>query len=151
MEIKTTEAVQVIACSLKTNLIDIVKNTGQTPQLLMDELENQGIAPQGPQIWEYRGCDGCKPEQEFDLLITIPVSKKGNDKGSFFFTELPALKCAETEHRGPWSELSGTYEKVIGELMQSGKQISGTCREIYVHCDFENQENCITNVQLELV
>jgi len=151
MEFKTVAPVQVIASQLKTNLVELVKNVGQMPQQLMDELEKQGITPTGSQIWEYCGCDGCKPEQEFDLLIAVPVEKKGSDSNGFFFTELSEYNCAESQHKGPWSELGSTYGKVIPELLQSGKQISGTCREIYVHCDFENQANCVTNIQLELL
>ena len=30
-------------------------------------------------------------------------------------------------------------------------QITGITREVYIRCDFENQENCITEVMIGLV
>lgn len=151
METKTVKEQLVCAISMKTNLTDLMKNVGEKPNMLFEVLSKQGIAPLGPQVWCYNGCDGTDPDKEFDLLITVPVEKQGEDSGICTFITLPEFTCVEHRHNGAWSEFASVYEKLVGEVMKSGKQIIGSSREIYVNCDFENPANCITDIQLEVM
>jgi effector-binding domain-containing protein len=52
------------------------------------------------------------------------------------------------EHKGAWSDLKFSYEKLIGEIMQNGYKTTNYCREVYHVCDFENEENNITEIQV---
>lgn len=102
-----------------------------------------------PQIWQYNGSDG-NPETEFQLDICVPVSAFVGDPGEFSFDELPSVRCLCETHKGAWSEMGHTYQKMIGEMMKNSWTFTGITREIYINCDFENQQNCITEVQIAL-
>jgi len=148
MNIKKIDKTLVGAIEVKTNLLEIQKHVGTTPEKLMQEVMKQGINPAGPQIWEYVGCDGEDMSKEFTLKITIPVDKKGNDTEICKFIELPEFKCIETTHNGSWDEFKEVYEKIVGDILKQGHQLTWSSREIYEHCDFEKPENCITHIQV---
>ncbi len=64
---------------------------------------------------------------------------------------LPSMECAIAVHEGAWSELAASYEKLIREVFASGRSLSGIAREAYLHIDFNNPENCRTEIQLGLL
>ena len=148
MEIKKTESLKVYYKSFKTTLKEIWKYVKDTPQEMYDNLEKYGLAPAGPQIWCYYGSDG-NPETTFVLEIAIPVQKLKEIDG-MQFKELESLKCASLIHKGPWENLKQSYEELIEEIYKSGKSMGKICREIYINCDFENPENNITEIQIEI-
>jgi len=39
---------------------------------------------------------------------------------------------------------------LIADINMSGKFLGTVCREIYINCDFENTENNITEIQIEI-
>jgi effector-binding domain-containing protein len=41
-----------------------------------------------------------------------------------------------------------TYGKLIASIQNNGYQMNGICREIYIHMDFNNPQNSITEVQI---
>lgn len=147
MEIKTSEKQLVFACQTKTNLKNLMTGIGNKPDELMQELQKQGINPVGPQIWSYEGSDG-NPETEFILNITVPVNKKGEDKSDMKFHDLPAYKYVETTHKGPYSDFGKVYEKFMGDIAKAKLIPDGSSREVYINCDFEDQNNCVTEIQI---
>jgi effector-binding domain-containing protein len=149
MDVKVVETVLACGTKVRTSLKTIHEFVGSTPDRLMAELASQGIKPTGSQIWHYTGCDG-NPETEFDLLICVPVERKGQDRGGFEFLTLDSLKCACAMHEGAWNDLGKAYEGLKGELVAEGLQMAAVSREVYHRCDFENPANCITEIQLEV-
>ncbi len=147
MEMKTIASVTVACYNLNTNLIKLKDAVGVMPAKLMDEIRSQGIEPTGPQIWHYQGCDG-DPATEFLLKICFPVNKVGINNNEITFETLGEFKSLSAIHNGPWSEFQSVYENLIGELLCSGYEMNGLNREIYLHCDFENQNNCVTEIQI---
>jgi len=149
MEIKHVDSILVLGTSLRTNLANMLENVGSKAEVLMQRVAELGVNPTGAQVWEYKGCDG-DVEKEFDLLISIPVDRKADDGNGFTFTELAPIKCASMIHKGAWSELGTSYCVLMKELEQQNLVFTGTSREIYLNCDFENPQNCITEIQVEI-
>lgn len=149
MEVKTVDPVLVCGIKVRTSLRNLVDQACSKADDLMAELVAQDINQAGSPIWAYSGCDG-NPDTEFDLSICTPVERKGEDRNGFTFFTLGSFRCASMLHKGPWSNLSKTYETLIGEMAKEGLQVTADCREVYLCCDFEDQQKCLTEVQMEI-
>lgn len=147
MEIKTIEKTSVFEYATKTNLENLMQAIGNIPNEMTEELKKQSVEISGAPIWSYEGRDG-DPKSEFTLRITWPVKQQGKDTNKFRFTELPAYKFIEHTHKGAYSEFAKVYEKLVADITKNGLQLDGTNREVYLNCDFENQENCVTILQI---
>lgn len=149
MEKKSVQKTTVLCCTLNSSLKDMMNDVGNLPDEMMAKATELKLEITGPQIWIYEGSDG-NPETKFKLTIAIPVTKSSGDPGKFNFTTLPEFKCISEIHKGSWAKLGETYQKLMPAIMQQGLSYTGTTREIYKVCDFENQENCITEIQIEV-
>ncbi len=149
MESKKIETTLVAVHSLKTSLSTIHKAIGVIPNKVMESIGEQKISVVAPQIWNYIGCDGTM-DSEFTLEVCIPVDKKGSDTEFITFKNLPESACESHMHNGPWSDFAQLYPKLFGELEKEGKTPTGSFREVYHHCDFEDQTKCITEIQIEV-
>lgn len=148
MEIKTIETQQVYFEKFETTLREIGQYVGNKPAEMANEIENAGLTITGPQIWEYKGADG-NPDTKFELNICFPIAGETSTVSSKIKI-LKHAKFAIATHKGAWENLKHTYCKIMNEIGQKGMNVGSTCREIYHNCDFENQENNITEVQMEL-
>lgn len=126
-----------------------MEDTGNLPVELMQKALELDLGIAGPQIWVYDGSDG-NPNTEFELTIAIPVSKSTGDPGKFRFAGFPEFKCISEIHKGSWAQLGLTYQKLMPAIMQQGLSYTGISREVYLVCDFEKPENCITEIQIEV-
>ena len=149
MEIKNSDNRLVFSYEKRTTLKNLMQDIGNKPNELTEELQKQSINPTGPQIWTYEGCDG-NPDAEFNLSITIPVDKKGTDNEEMKFRELSAYKYVETTHKGSYADFPNVYENLMGDVAKAGLIPNGSSREVYLNCDFENQANCVTEIQVGL-
>lgn len=147
MEIKKIESKQVFFKSLRASLQTLTADVGEIPGVMEVELADLDIQAAGPQEWVYHGSDG-DPTTQFTLDICIPVNKIIENNPSFKTIE--EKKCATEIHKGAWSNLGTTYEKLFQKISEAGESPSQTSREVYHNCDFENQENSVTEVQIEL-
>lgn len=148
MEIKKIESKKVFYHSLKSTLQTLTNDVGNIPNQLVVALNKAGLKEQGPQEWVYYGSDG-KPNTEFALEICLPIEGVANSMEKVKWLEEGTF--AIEIHKGAWAALGGTYQKMIQEIMKTGKQATGISREIYHVCDFVNQDNCITEVQIEVI
>ena len=144
MEIKEVKQTKVFGKEIKTTLKTINEHVKVLPEGILNEINQKGFNIEGPQVWIYNGADG-NPETEFDLLIGFPVAQ---DKMDVNIKALEDFKCATITHKGCWSKLKETYDKIIGEVMQNGLSMVGECREVYHKVDFENAKNNITEIQI---
>ena len=53
-------------------------------------------------------------------------------------------------HCGAWMEMGRTYQVMMEEIAKKSMGFTGVSREIYINCDFENQQNCVTELQIVL-
>lgn len=148
MERKQCEKILVLKCTMQSSLKTLLADIGNRPGELMEKAGELGLEVSGPQIWQYEGSDG-QPETSFKLDICIPVKEAKGDPGSFSFGELRAINCVSALHKGPWMKLGDTYQVMLGEMSRKGIIPTCTSREIYLVCDYENQDNCLTEVQIE--
>ncbi len=149
METKKIEKTLVAIHRLKTSLGKIHEAMGVLPQRAMEEIQKQDINPVAPQVWHYVDCDG-KMDSEFTLEICLPVDKKGKDTDFIQFGDLSEFDCVSYVHNGPWSEFESAYHHIFAEMEKAG-QVHGTgVREVYHHCDFEDQSICVTEIQIEV-
>jgi len=149
MEKKTVQKVNVLCISLDTKITTLMQDTGTLPNELIEKAMELGLEITDPQIWVYDGCDE-NPNTPFELTIAIPVAQSLGYTGKFRFAEFPEMNCISEIHKGPWAKLGETYQKLMPAIMQQGLVYTGTSREVYHICDFENQENCITEIQIEI-
>ena len=149
MEKKTVEKILALCISLDTTLKAMHTDINELPNELLEKAMELGLEITGPQIWVYDGTDG-HPDTPFELTIAVPVSNKTGDAGKFRFAEFPEFKCISEIHKGPWAKLVEAYCKLMPAIAQEGASITGISREVYHVCDFENQENCVTEIQIEI-
>jgi effector-binding domain-containing protein len=149
MEKKSVEKTTVLMCSLQSSLASMMQDVGDIPNELMAKAKELGLEITGPQLWQYTGSDG-QPNTKFTLDICIPVKAAKGDPGKFKFVTLPEFKCISEIHKGPWNLLGNTYQRLMGEISRKSIPFTGISREIYMVCDFEKPENCVTEVQIEI-
>ena len=149
MEKKTVQKTNVLCISLDTTLKSMMNDTGNLPNELVEKAIELQLEIEGPQIWVYDGADGNQATP-FELTIAIPVNKPTGDPGKFRFAEFPEINCISEIHRGPWANLGETYHKLMPAIMKQGLTFTGITREVYHICDFENQKNCVTEIQVEV-
>lgn len=147
MERKTIQPMTVLKYSMETTMSTFLQDIGTVPQEIDAKINELGLEATAPHTWNYFCADGS-PNKPFILDIAVPVKEEKGDAGKFTFATFPELICVVTEHKGPWSELTKTYERFIPEISKNGIQMSGYSREIYHLVDFENQENCVTEIQI---
>lgn len=152
MRITTVKAKKVMKFTTNATLKDLDKYTGTKPTELYAEAQKCGYQTFEPQIWQYTGADG-KPDTVFKLEIMLPITGDGNGlkPEGFEIGEIGEFKALQTLHEGPWAELGPVYCKLMKHVADNALQITGITREVYIRCDFENQENCITEVMIGLV
>ncbi len=150
MDVKKVDKTRVAVHRFKTSLAKIHEAVGVKPQMVYEELIRQHIEPIAPQIWNYIGSDG-KLDTQFTLEICIPVSKIGEDNHLISFRNLNEFKCVTHMLKGPWSELGNTYDKLFQQIKRVEIIPTGNCREVYHHCNFEEQDKCITEIQVEIM
>jgi len=104
----------------------------------------------GPVYWVYHGMDG-NPQTLFTLEIALPVLLSNGYSGDFAINKLAPFKCISAIHKEGWDRLPGTYMKLYGEISRAGYTPANECREIYMHIDFDNAGNNITEVQVGIL
>ena len=149
MEKKNVEKTTVLMYTLKSSLATMTTDVGNLPDEMMTIVQKLGLEITGPQIWQYTDSDG-QPNTKFTLDICIPVKAANGDPGKFKFLTLPEFKCISEIHKGAWDKLGNTYQRIMGEITRKSIPFTGVSREIYIGCDFENPENCVTEVQMEI-
>lgn len=150
MTTKKFPAMKLLSFTTETTLAEIGQYVGIKPKELMDEAQQLGLRIEGPQHWIYYGMDG-NPQTRFKLEIGIPIAVEASVSETFAYTQTQPIECAVITHHGAWETLHESYAKIIGEIMASGKTMSGITRELYRNVDFEKPERNITEIQIGLM
>jgi len=148
MEKKNVGKITVLKYTLKTSIAAMTTDVGNTANEMVAKATELGLEVTGPQIWQYDGCDG-KPDTKFTLDICIPIKEAKGNAGKYVFAELPEFTCISEIHKGSWSTSMNAYERIMGEMSRKGMMPGNISREIYIVSDFVNQENCITEIQMQ--
>ncbi|MHA2328995.1 MAG: GyrI-like domain-containing protein [Candidatus Hodarchaeales archaeon] len=81
----------------------------------------------------------------YDAEIGYPVNKQIEHKGISTRT-LPYAEFLSITHRGPYQNLQDTYAEVYGYMHKNGLSSALEIEEILHNYNFEDQEECITDV-----
>jgi effector-binding domain-containing protein len=130
-------------CTL-ADLADYVRV--KVKELYYAAVEN-GLEVTGSVYWVYYGMDG-KPDTRFRLEIGIPVNDCLSKLSCFEYKKLEASRFITHRLYGDWSLLPETYGLIFSELKNKNLIATSECREVYIHIDFQNPENNITEVQV---
>ncbi len=83
----------------------------------------------------------------------MPV-RGGQAQDGIEVRELPAGRCVSLLHKGPYEQLSRSYEKALSYVKQKGYTLTAPCREVYLKGPgmiFKgNPKNYLTEIQLML-
>jgi effector-binding domain-containing protein len=147
MTAKEINPIRTLCFTQQVTLTGLQQFVGVKAQELCREAVQHNLEIMGPVYWVYDGMDG-KPETVFTLDICIPVAGGRNYNGQFTLKQLGAFKCLTDWHNGSWSAFPATYGRLFQEIGKRQYIPSGQCREIYLHVDFEHEENNVTEVQI---
>ncbi|MHA4808271.1 GyrI-like domain-containing protein [Flavitalea flava] len=150
MQIKTHPPMTVLYSTHQTTFGELKNFAGVTVKKLYKHVVNLDLLICGPQYWFYYGVDG-KPNTVFTLEIALPVQGRIPANPPPFFKELPPFKCLSVRHEGPWDQLSGVYGKMMETIGEKGLAMNGIFSEAYIHVDFLQPDNNITEVQIGLL
>ena len=95
-----------------------------------------GFIPAGPPSGVYFNAPGEVPEQELKWELRVPIAgvcdASGPDERGLGFRCLEEIMVACTIHKGPFSNIGNTYDKLALWIADNGYQIAGPCEEIYL-------------------
>jgi hypothetical protein len=104
----------------------------------------------GPQYWFYSGFDGqpgaAGKEQKFTLEIALPVQGTIPTAVLPFFKRIPAFRCLSSRHEGAWEGIAGEHQRMQQHISDNGLKPNGIYAESYLHIDFDDPSNQITEL-----
>jgi len=95
-----------------------------------------GFIPAIPPSRVYFNVPGQVPEQELQWELRVPIvgicDPSGPDAKGMGFRCLEETAMASIIHRGPFSTIGDTYNKVKSWITSNGYKIAGPCEEVYL-------------------
>jgi hypothetical protein len=114
----------------------------------------------GPQYWFYYGEDGRPGTagyglpfvagQKFTLEIALPVQGKIPTALLPYFKRIPAFRCLTSRYEGCWSGLVEEYKRMLAHIDDYQLKMNGIYAESFLHIDFDQPDNQITEIQIGL-
>lgn len=90
-------------------------------------------------------------EDDADFEACSPI-RKGKAVDGISVRELPGGRCVSLLHKGPYEELSRSYEKILAYVKQKGYEVAVPTREVYLKGPgmiFRgNPKNYLTEIQM---
>jgi effector-binding domain-containing protein len=161
MNICTRPSMTVLFQTRQATLPELGNFAGTVVKELYTYVVDLDLLVCGPQYWFYYGIDG-RPmaaggglptfgNNRFTVEIAIPVQGQIPTALLPFFKQVPAFKCLSHRHLGPWQGLSGAYGQMIEHINANKLNMNGIYSESFLHVDFVNPENNITEIQIGLL
>jgi len=96
-------------------------------------------------------CYDSEYQEVANYETCMPV-KGGQSQGGIEVRDLPAARCVTLLHKGPYDQLSRSYEKALAYVKQKGYKLAIPCREVYLKGPgmifTGNSKNYLTEIQL---
>jgi len=100
-------------------------------------IAKEGFLPAGSPSRLYLNIPGQVPEQELRWELRVPIlgdcDSLGPDDKGLGFRCLEEITVASAIHRGPFSSIGNTYEKLTQWIDKNGYKIIGPCEEVYLN------------------
>ena len=131
-KIKKTEPMTVAFIAMKGPFSLINEAFGK----LFTFVAEAGFIPAGPPSGVYFNAPGQVPEQDLKWELRAPIAgicdSSGPDERGLGFRCLEEIIVASTIHKGPFCNISDTYNKLTSWITSNGYQIAGPCEEVYL-------------------
>lgn len=129
--------------------LQTISNFNPIPEELYQEAEWLGLTPTGAIQYIYEGVNG-DDTNEFKLEIALPVTATDIESEKFALKTFEPFRCVSYTFTGPWDAMMAMYDALFVTFYQAGYQVDPAkrVREVYTVVDFENPENCVTDIQI---
>jgi effector-binding domain-containing protein len=158
MFIRTHPYMNVLYSTRQATLRDLPSFAGTVVRDLYRYVTDLDLLVCGPQYWFYYGMDGrptatggwpqTMNEPKFTVEITLPVQGKIPTAVLPFFKRIPAFRCLSSRYQGPWEGIAEEYKKMLQYIADNELKMNGMYAEAYLHIDFDDPANQITEIQI---
>lgn len=149
MLIRTHPYMTVLYSTREATLHDLPKFSGTVVRELYQYVADLDLLVCGPQYWFYHGVDG-NPQTKFTLEVALPIQGKIPTAVLPFFKRLPAFRCLSSRYEGPWEGIGAEYQRMLQYVADNGLRLNGIYAESFLHIDFDDPANQITEILLGL-
>lgn len=139
----------VLYTTRHATLADLPAFSGTVARELYRYVADLDLLVCGPQYWFYHGVDG-KPNTRFTLEVALPVQGKIPTALLPYFKQVPAFRCLCARYEGPWEGLSEQYRLMLQHISDNQLKMNGIYAESFLHIDFDDPANQITEIQIGL-
>lgn len=160
MLIRTHPYMTVLYSTREATLRDLKSLAGTVVKDLYQYVADLDLLVCGPQYWFYPGAGeqatagGVRPqaisEQQFTLEVLLPVQGKIPTAVLPFFKRLPAFRCLSSRYEGPWEGIGAEYQRMLSYVSDNGLKLNGIYAESFLHIDFDDPSNQITEILIGL-
>jgi effector-binding domain-containing protein len=147
MLIRTHPYMTVLYSTRQATLSDLPTYSGTVVRELYKYVADLDLLVCGPQYWFYYGVDG-RPETKFTLEIALPVQGKIPTAVLPYFKRIPAFRCLSSRYEGPWEGIAEEYQRMLQYISDKELKMSGIYTESFLHIDFDDPANQITEIQI---
>src|ERR1700759_4070504 len=147
MLIRTHPYMNILYSTRQATLEELPAFSGTVVRELYKWVADLDLLVCGPQYWIYRGADG-RPGTRFTLEVALPV--QGNIPTAVLphFKRIPAFRCLTSRYEGSWEGIGEEYSRMYTYIRENGLKLSGISAEAFLHVDFDNPANHITEIQI---
>jgi effector-binding domain-containing protein len=130
----TTKEVPLMRVAILADIIESYAKVGRLFKELHAALEENGIAPAGPQMAIYFD-EEYKPH-EVDVAVAVPVKvplgRKLPEDSRVQLDDLPGNLMVSLVRTGPWDDFRPAYQAIMAWVEANGYKIAGPNREIHL-------------------
>lgn len=139
----------VLYSSRQTTLKQLPSFAGTVIRDLYRYVADLDLLVCGPQYWFYYGVDG-REDTRFTLEVALPVQGKIPTAVLPFFKQIPAFRCLSSRYEGPWEGIAEEYRRMLQHIKDNQLNMNGIYAESFLHIDFDEPANQITEIQIGL-
>ena len=103
---------------------------GPTLGRLFGYVAESGASPAGPPFCIYHDAEAMSEDMAFD--VCVPTGRLLSPTDDIDAYELPGGRAAATLHVGPYTDVGGAYQALMGWIQAHGHETAGPPREIYL-------------------
>lgn len=129
VEVKQIPAQLALVVHTRGTLETVAAEMGAAFGTLMRHAQATGAQFAGPPVAVYPEM----PEGEFAFDVCMPVAPGAVAGDAVPLEELPAVEAATCLHKGPYTTIGQTWERLVQWAAENGRQPGGAAREVYLN------------------
>jgi effector-binding domain-containing protein len=131
IELKEQPSQAILGLRSRTSIERIAEEIGKGYGALFGYLGELGEPPAGAPFALYYGEDF--DPNDIDMELCVPTARVLEGKGDIDARELPGGLAVFTIHKGPYDQMTATYEKLDAWVKENGYKYAGPAREAYLN------------------